>query len=62
MAGHMVGLHGLNGCDVQPTRETFQLLVNTLLAIFIRGDTKKFRAILFSGFNMILMVSNISKT
>ncbi|KAM2876707.1 hypothetical protein COP2_019687 [Malus domestica] len=57
--GHMVGLYAANGYDVQPTP---QLLVNTFLAILVRSDTKKFKTILFNGFNMILIISNISKT
>ena len=61
-AGHTVGFYVANGCDVQPARETFQLLVNMLLAIFVRNDTKKFKTIIFSGFNMLLIISNISKT
>ncbi|KAM2342264.1 hypothetical protein ACFX1X_014681 [Malus domestica] len=60
--GHVIDLNCLNGCYVQPTRETLQLLVNTLLDIFVRSDIKKLRTILFSGFNMILIISNISKT
>ena len=61
-AGHSVGFYAANGCDVQPTRQTFQLLMNMLLAIFVRSDTKKFRTMIFSGFKMIFIISNISKT
>ncbi|KAM2230134.1 hypothetical protein ACFX1S_014581 [Malus domestica] len=47
--GHVIDLNCLNGCYVQPTRETFQLLVNTLLDIFVRSDIKKLRTILFKS-------------
>ena len=39
-ADHMVGFYAVNGCYVQPTQETFQLLMNMLLAILVRSDNE----------------------